>query len=178
MAVSVTRECPHYGWNMKAIQQTLFEEKRGPGGKRTTIDAPKGKKQCTKCRKSKLVAAFSKSKNAYDGRHPQCKQCTSDGAKLNRAKSKARALKRFYGMTETEYQTMLDQQGGVCAICQRTETRMQNGSIVHLSVDHDHKTGKIRALLCYRCNSGLAHFREDTALLEGAVAYLKKHSDQ
>ncbi|MGK5113258.1 endonuclease VII domain-containing protein [Geodermatophilus sp. CPCC 205506] len=59
---------------------------------------------------------------------------------------------------------MLQDQGGVCAICQVAPA-------VH--VDHDHATGAVRALLCFTCNGGLGQFRDDPYLLRVAAFYVE-----
>jgi N12 class adenine-specific DNA methylase len=81
------------------------------------------------------------------------------------------ALKKDYDMDLQEYDAMLEQQGGVCAICSRPE---QAKGIDRLAVDHDHVTGKVRGLLCSSCNRGIGCFKEDINLLRGAVSYLEK----
>lgn len=63
------------------------------------------------------------------------------------------------------------------AICKREETkRHRNGTLWSLSVDHDHDTGAVRALLCSACNVGLSNFREDTESLTAAVEYSQFHA--
>lgn len=76
---------------------------------------------------------------------------------------RAGALRRNYGLTVEEFDTMVLAQEGRCALCDRPSD---------LVVDHDHRTGRVRALLCTRCNTGLGHFGDAPALLERAVAYL------
>jgi len=104
----------------------------------------------------------------------------------NRAKKNARqkayyyrhrermlAGQRFinYNCTEAQYAAMLDGQQHKCAICGGEETATRNGRVKQLSVDHDHETGRIRALLCGGCNAGLGAFRSNPAVLEAAIAY-------
>jgi len=89
-------------------------------------------------------------------------------------------LKKNFGITELDYKKMLSEQKGVCAICNRPETRYVNCSdkvrrIRPLSVDHNHKTGKVRALLCDKCNNGIAHFDENVEFLANAISYIEKH---
>jgi hypothetical protein len=72
-----------------------------------------------------------------------------------------------YGLTIEEFNKMYEDQGGSCAICQRTDRP--------LVVDHDHKTGKKRALLCNGCNHGLGRFADDPALLRKAADYVEEH---
>lgn len=76
---------------------------------------------------------------------------------------------RRYGITGQQYVEMLEAQGGGCAICKATES---NRSSRRLSVDHDHLTGKVRGLLCSRCNHGLGLFRDDPGVLQVARDYL------
>lgn len=81
-------------------------------------------------------------------------------------------LKRKYGITLDEFNKMLKKQDGKCAICGGTETRDKHKV---MAVDHDHKTGKIRQLLCFKCNSALGNFNDDIQVLKKAIKYLKKH---
>lgn|SRR5208282_745974 len=78
-------------------------------------------------------------------------------------------LQRKFGISAAEYGRLLAAQGGVCAICtgpvgRRTASR--------LMVDHNHKTNKVRGLLCQRCNMGIGQFRDDPNLMARAVEYL------
>ncbi len=76
-------------------------------------------------------------------------------------------LKRKYGLSLEQYETMLISQEGGCAIC---GTPPRDG--VPLHVDHDHKTGRIRGLLCFTCNNALGDFGDDPGLLEAALRYV------
>jgi hypothetical protein len=77
-------------------------------------------------------------------------------------------LKRHFSMSVADYEQMLRDQDGVCAICRRAE-RFRG----RLCVDHDHETGRVRGLLCLLCNSALGGFRDDVGLLLAAVHYLQ-----
>jgi hypothetical protein len=94
-----------------------------------------------------------------------------------RAKMRAAALKRNYNITPEEYDALFQKQGGVCAICGQPETAMDKrlGRQRNLHVDHDHETGKVRALLCSNCNQGLGHFKDSLRLLAAAFFYLEQH---
>jgi hypothetical protein len=81
-----------------------------------------------------------------------------------------RFLQKNYGITSVRYGDMLAEQGGVCAICLRPCRWGRR-----LAVDHDHKTGVIRELLCASCNTGIGHFGEDVAVMQRAIEYLKRH---
>ena len=82
-----------------------------------------------------------------------------------------------YGCTPDEYSAMFLRQQGRCAICRRAETRQYKGRVRNLAVDHDHETGKIRALLCGACNIGIGAFYHDPTRLRAARAYLRFHGD-
>jgi len=76
--------------------------------------------------------------------------------------------KRVYGIDLATYQKLFNIQGGNCAICLKPEKRKRN-----LCVDHDHKTGQIRGLLCENCNIGIGYFADDFVVLYMASEYLK-----
>lgn len=84
-------------------------------------------------------------------------------------------LKKRYGLSLEGYAAMLDRQNGVCAICREKEVNKP------LGVDHDHKTGKVRDLLCDSCNLGLGRFNDDPARLRGGADYVeywqRRHAD-
>ena len=80
-------------------------------------------------------------------------------------------LKRTYGISLKEYNLMFEKQKGNCAICNKHQTKF----IRNFSVDHDHKTGIIRGLLCHHCNTSLGSFNDDINILKNAIKYLKKH---
>lgn len=72
---------------------------------------------------------------------------------------------------------MLAGQQGVCAICEKPETtRGRGGATRRLAVDHDHRTGVVRQLLCHRCNLVTWAVEENPALLDAVRAYLLRHS--
>jgi hypothetical protein len=82
-------------------------------------------------------------------------------------------LKFKFSMTREEYEAMLSQQDGKCAICGIPSALFNRG----LAVDHNHKTKKIRALLCHNCNTMLGHSFDDPEILRAAAKYLEKSSE-
>jgi hypothetical protein len=77
-------------------------------------------------------------------------------------------LKRKYGINEKVFEQMMKAQKGVCAICgSPPKTR-------RLHVDHDHKDGRVRGLLCFQCNYALLRFRNDILKLRNAIKYLDR----
>ena len=82
-------------------------------------------------------------------------------------------LRKNFGLSETDYLSMLARQNGACAICGVGAAHVGNGTkMKHLDVDHDHKLKINRGLLCGYCNRGLGLFQDNVALLARAIAYL------
>jgi hypothetical protein len=77
-------------------------------------------------------------------------------------------LRHKYGLTIEEYEQRLNQQGGVCAICKKAEPARRR-----YAVDHDHRTGVVRGLLCTRCNNALGCFHDDPLLMDRAAQYIR-----
>jgi hypothetical protein len=74
---------------------------------------------------------------------------------------------RKYGVSREAFEAMFADQDGRCAICG------EPGDYRGLCVDHDHRTGQVRGLLCNKCNWGLGHFNDDSDLLMNAITYLE-----
>ena len=85
-------------------------------------------------------------------------------------KRKRRQQISLYGLTVEQYDAMLMEQNYVCAICNKSEKSSTRGV---LFIDHDHKTGKVRGLLCDTCNRGLGYFYDNKSFLHNAIEYLK-----
>ena len=75
-----------------------------------------------------------------------------------------------FGLTPERYLSMLADQNGLCALCKGKPSK-RYGS---LAVDHNHRNGRIRGLLCNSCNVALGHFRDSESLLMSAIAYLRR----
>lgn len=93
----------------------------------------------------------------------------------NKIKINSRAICRYHSIDINSYESMFEFQNSQCAICGKEETRIRRGKVMRLCVDHDHATGKIRALLCHDCNSGLGKFYDCPDLLTKAAIYLMDH---
>ena len=83
------------------------------------------------------------------------------------ASSRRSHLKRTFGMTPEEYERRLAQQGGGCAVCGRAP---KAGKSLH--IDHDHETGYVRGLLCFKCNAALGQLGDDLGRIERALTYV------
>ena len=132
---------------------------------------------CSVCKETKPYDHFSQRKNRPKGYISHCKECDkSKWAKRWTPKMQREyKLKAAFGLSLDDYQHMLDNQGGVCAICKKPETTKSNtGGEKNLAVDHCHLTGKIRGLLCHHCNTGIGKFNDDVEMLKAAIRYLEE----
>ena len=84
---------------------------------------------------------------------------------------RVKSLRKKYGMSTAEYQKIFNEQKGRCEICRCEVTAQRYGVF---KVDHDHKTGKVRGLLCHHCNFGIGMFKDNPELCRSAIDYLVK----
>jgi hypothetical protein len=121
----------------------------------------------------KPIEEFVRDRRRPSGHGSYCKKCENArlkpalGSEYYKRYRKAWELKHRYGLSVGEFQEMVSNQGGRCAICRRVAKP--------LVVDHDHATGKVRALLCHRCNRLLGFFNDEPAWLQAALDYLSSH---
>lgn len=137
-------------------------------------------KECTVCKEEKTLDLFHKNKMSVTGVHSACKLCRNKARKLSskakeytdnyKEKQKENDLKRRFNINPQQYETMLIAQDFSCGIC---KTHQKDLSIA-LAVDHCHKTGAIRGLLCRKCNLSLGGFQDSEELLKQAIQYLKQ----
>jgi hypothetical protein len=118
---------------------------------------------CNACDTDKISELFPKPKKNKKGelKYGNCKQCIA-------SKSRRLRLKNKFNISEEEYLAILSLQDDVCAICKNPPKFNKN-----LAVDHDHKTGLIRGLLCWGCNKALGVFRDNLFKFEQTVLYLR-----
>ncbi len=147
-------------------------------------------KPCNICGEIKTLDYFYTSKNK-DGHKNYCKMCDLAQGKIYRQENKIRIRKHQkeyhsnnkdirrayrlfykYGISIEDYNEMFNQQDGCCAICGVNQTELNKS----LAVDHDHSTGEIRGLLCYKCNVSLGLMDEDTYNLSRMIKYIEQHS--
>jgi hypothetical protein len=88
----------------------------------------------------------------------------------------AKHLRRKFGITVDQYFGMLEVQNGRCAICSRTPEEVPDKGAWRLAVDHCHKTGKIRGLLCRPCNTAIGQLQESPEVIRKALAYVEENS--
>lgn len=146
-------------------------------------------KTCTSCGEYKELTKFWNRKCYKDGYSPRCKSCWSDQKskqawrdgnkdyqnqwrlrnvdKCNLSSLKSR-IKHKYKISLSDYEDLISKQGNSCAICKTHQDSLYR----RLSIDHCHKTGKVRGLLCDRCNKSIGAFNDDVQLLDSAINYL------
>lgn len=147
-------------------------------------------KRCPGCDQHKPIYEFSRCGNRFQS---WCRSCSHAACARRREVEKATGRSRIrdqedykqrrrwakllknYGFSRDDYESMMRMQNNRCKICGREETEKCRGQVLWLSVDHDHVTGKVRALLCRRCNAGLSSFREKPDVLRRAADYLEHH---
>ena len=133
---------------------------------------------CGTCKMKLPSDCFHRCKGVKRGLQYNCKSCRREYSASTHQKQYHRnqGLKYSYGISAEEYGSMLKIQGGRCKIC-GCEKNTRVDREMALAVDHDHKTGKVRGLLCDKCNRGLGFFRDNPALLLQAISYLEGHHD-
>jgi hypothetical protein len=166
-----------------------------------------GEKCCTFCRKVKPLNDYHASINTADGRQARCRVCKLNDNRAWREANKGKVsqckrnyavrnwaairkrqkeymstrkveaaeyrrrwnLSKRYGITVDRFTEMLDSQGGACAVCGKTQGRQV--------VDHDHVTGKVRGILCVRCNVSIGGLGDNAEGLMRAICYLEKANE-
>jgi CxxC motif-containing protein len=122
-----------------------------------------GKRECKTCMRVRNAA---RSRDEFINTNREWKKRNREKAAQT---SRNCSLKRRFGITLQDYERLNGAQAGVCAICcERCPTGF------NLAVDHDHKTKRVRGLLCARCNTGIGQFQDKPERLMAAAAYLSR----
>lgn len=137
-------------------------------------------KTCTLCGESKPVGDFHLRSKKDPRAKSACKECHRQRARaywvknpLPKSVQRERNLKKSFGMNLEDYDSLLEKQGGSCAIC--GIKRCESGR--NFAVDHEHLSGRIRGLLCKHCNTALGQFKDNPTALLKAVEYLKRNEN-
>ena len=189
-----------YHYNCKLCRKTITARKKYL--KKLNL-LKRGFKECYQCHKVKILSDFYKTSESKDGLDYNCKSCQRKNSKNSRYKKyrveyrknhKEEEKKRYiknrrkrklyqrelqlkcsYGITLEQYNQLILHQNGKCAICNNKETSKNcNRKIKKLSIDHNHKTGEIRGLLCDNCNNLLGRAKDNINILQNAIKYLKE----
>ncbi len=157
--------------------------------------------RCSQCKEYKPKEEFYSRKSRKRGHNYRCKMCEKAYTQQpharellrERARRYSHRLKKEnpeeyyrrsrrsclnqYGLTEKDYEELLEKQNGVCAICGKPPygKRAAHNQESKLHIDHNHTTGKVRGLLCTRCNTSIGGFDENISIIEKAIQYLKEN---
>lgn len=155
-----------------------------PKGKVSSIYDEQGRKRCPHCKEYKELDKFAPRKQRPDKYLSWCKTCTVKNASETYSYERYRDMHLFreYGIRLKDYEKIFQEQSGVCAVCGQIETvrtgrtkrSMENAPSLH--VDHDHKTGRVRGLLCSNCNQALGLLKESPERIRLLVKYIEKHA--
>lgn len=117
-------------------------------------------KKCSRCKIEKTLDKYHKHVGRKLGVTEYCKDCRN-----------IKMVSKRFNITEKQLVDLQNKQELKCAICQEHKSTFKKG----LSVDHCHKTGKIRGMLCSNCNNGLGRFHDSIEKMEKAIKYLKEN---
>jgi len=145
---------------------------------------------CKHCKKEKSIEDFTRNRAKKDGLNIYCRACCTDKLNywkqnnksltteykkryrdLNRKEIRDYGLRYRYGINSEQFDKIFESQGRLCAICGSDKSDSRN-----FVVDHNHKTGNIRGILCSYCNRGLGIFKDDVDIMTRAILYLKKEN--
>lgn len=142
-----------------AKEEGCFEYPRGSRVQKAWCKDCRSLKKCPKCKRILPRATHYRQLNSkYKLNHAYCLDC-------DRVYQKTWKLSSKYQLSNKEYEDMFKAQNGQCYLC---------SSKSKLVVDHDHKTGKVRRLLCDLCNRGLGYFKDNPEVLIAAADYVKQ----
>lgn len=130
-------------------------------------------KKCSHCGLYKPLSKFSK--RSTGNLFSWCTECRVEFRRnlrhSNPDKWLNKHLKQKFGIDLSYYNNLIQLQEGKCAICKVSQNELPK----RLYVDHDHKTGKVRGLICHKCNTILGHSGDNIIILSNAIKYLKKY---
>lgn len=158
---------------LEAKRQARREAGLNPIGRSPVLPVD-GKKNCSSCKTSKSVSEFYPDPRMKSGYTSRCKMCCLAANSSPDAK-RLYNLAYKYGITPEQFDAIWKAQDGKCAICHDELSIEQNQNGAHL--DHCHRTGKVRGLLCQDCNHGLGKFDDNIERLSSAINYLVKDMD-
>ena len=140
------------------------------------VDIPDGTRLCMRCKEEKAYTEFTKDARHHDGFSRYCKTCIKVHYAMKPETSRKTKILNKYKMTIAQYDELAEMQGFVCAICKKPEIGIdpRSNASRRLAVDHCHKTGRIRELLCYKCNCAFGLMDENPLSIVALLAYAEK----
>ncbi|KKM26565.1 hypothetical protein LCGC14_1583510 [marine sediment metagenome] len=149
----------------KTAAKKYDQSEKGREKRRALQRSPEGKERSRE--------SYRKNREKILSRNRKYRQSPEGGRRFKSSRMKAK-----YGISLDEVEALLEKQNGLCAICQQPEQETIRGKYKQLAIDHDHKTGRIRGLLCANCNQGLGRFEDDPARLLAAVQYIQTRASK
>lgn len=142
-------------------------------------------KTCSKCERLLDLSEFNADRSKIDGKYSSCKVCQKMSSKPIDKHKKAAYDKRYrkyrklnkaastLKVSVDSLRELFAKRHGDCYICQKPETAKDTkGRIKALAIDHNHDTGKVRGVLCQRCNLALGAFQDNIETIKRAISYL------
>ncbi len=131
-------------------------------------------KLCKQCSEEKNDSEFAEDRRNKSGLQTNCRSCNNENKKSSYDSYTRWELGlRKYNISTIEYAELLASQNDSCALCGKHSSNHRR----RLSVDHDHKTGRVRGLLCDKCNKGIGCLGDSLEGLERAIKYLRSSND-
>ena len=134
-------------------------------------------KICTNCKVPKPLNEFHKRKNSKDGHDHHCKECGNSRHRKKyvddseyRIRKKHSYIKTVYKLSEADHIELMNKHNGKCAIC---DNKFKSKTTTY--IDHNHITGKVRGLLCPKCNMLLGNCNDNIEVLQSAIFYLRNN---
>lgn len=126
-------------------------------------------KRCPVCGETLPLTAFGSNRSKKDGLASYCKPCHNQkmreiAERLYGGHRNFLMMKR-YGIDVATFENMVEAQGGLCALCRNRHAK---------HVDHDHATGRVRAILCFKCNNGLGKLQDRPDRVAAAMDYISR----
>ncbi|WP_079142209.1 endonuclease VII domain-containing protein [Streptomyces sp. LUP30] len=124
---------------------------------RVKVPVPRGHKRCPHCEQVKPHAEWERNKSSSDGWSSYCRACRAERNRVSH-------FRRKYGLSPAESDAMVAEQQGICCICPAAPAE---------HVDHCHRTGRVRGVLCFSCNAALGQFKDRPEAIRRAAAYVE-----
>lgn len=142
-----------------AYSAAYYRRKRAAAGRtvREKVSVPEGHKRCPSCGEVKPYSEWERNKTSSDGWCSYCRPCRG-------ARNRDAYFRRKYGLSAEDLSVMIAEQRGICCICLTARAE---------HVDHCHKTGRVRGVLCFSCNAALGQFKDQPAVMRRAAAYVE-----
>ncbi|MET8168366.1 endonuclease VII domain-containing protein [Streptomyces sp. NPDC005329] len=145
--------------NCRECAAAYYRRRQEAHGKtvRVRVPTPRGHKRCPQCETVKPHLEWERNKSSSDGWASYCRACRAERNRIS-------YFQRKYGLTPAELDAMVAEQRGICCICLAAPAE---------HVDHCHKTGRVRGVLCFSCNAALGQFKDRPDAIRRAAAYVE-----